>query len=81
MKQCTVKTNPCFRYEGQTGEESNLVVFTDSPKDNHVNDKLFIDMEDTFFLLSEKGLIGVTRVDRIYVYYVSVVAPQILIES
>jgi len=37
---CTVKTTPYFRYEGKTGEERKLVIFEDTPINNHINGKL-----------------------------------------
>ena len=36
----TVKTNPCFRYEGKTGKMRNLVIFKDNPMNNHINGEL-----------------------------------------
>jgi len=36
----TVKTNPCFSYEGKTGEERNLVIFKDTPMNNYMNGDL-----------------------------------------
>jgi len=33
----TVKTNPCFRYEDETGEERNLVNFKDTSMNNLIN--------------------------------------------
>jgi len=36
----TVKTNPCFRYEGKTGEELNLVIFKDNHMNNRINEEL-----------------------------------------
>jgi len=36
----TVKTTPCFRYEGETREERNLVIFKDTPMNNHIKGEL-----------------------------------------
>jgi len=36
----TVKTNPCFRYEGKTEEERNLIIFKDIYTNNHINGEL-----------------------------------------
>ena len=35
-----VKTTLCFRYEGETGEEHNLVIFKDTALNNHINGEL-----------------------------------------
>jgi len=34
------KKKPCFRYEGKTGEERNLVIFEDTFTNNHINKEL-----------------------------------------
>jgi len=36
----TVKTNHWFRYEGKTGEERNLVIFKDTPMNNHIKEAI-----------------------------------------
>ena len=36
----SVKTTPCFRYEGETGEERNLVIFKDTSMNNHIKGEL-----------------------------------------
>jgi len=32
----------CFSYEGKTGEERDLVIFNDTPMNNHVNGELLM---------------------------------------
>jgi len=49
----TAKTNPCFKYEGKTAEERNLVIFKDTPMNDHIlmessRRDLFIDMVVVF---------------------------------
>ena len=39
-ERLTVKTNPCFTYEGKTGEEGNLVTLKDTPKNKCINAEL-----------------------------------------
>jgi len=36
MKRALGK-NPCFRYEGKTGEQRNLVICEDTPMNIHIN--------------------------------------------
>jgi len=36
----TANTNPSFGYEGETGEERNLVIFKDTPMNKHINGEL-----------------------------------------
>jgi len=36
----TVKTDPCFRYENETGEERDLVIAKIYPINNHMNGEL-----------------------------------------
>jgi len=33
-------SNPCFRCEGKTEEERNLVISKDTPMNNHINGEL-----------------------------------------
>jgi len=39
-KKYTVKTNPCFRYEGKRGEYRNLVTFRNTGMNNHIKGEL-----------------------------------------
>jgi len=56
---CAVKTNPCFWYEGKTGNQHNLVIFKYITMNNNINGELsarpFIDMVVDRFIFKKNN--------------------------